>query len=250
MAQVKKARTEGRTWEKTYSKEEREEYLKTQLDMEEKGTAVYFFTPSLTNSITTDAHLENFSKPSLLKSYSAEITEKVMKLMYARKNNLESRVLAKGDPFVVRALFLESSLDDDFSTSKGKEEQDFNVKRYEHLLKMWEGSGYKLDVRMLPHLKSEELKAEFDASYALIHVPGEGTGKDPSKEFIKSDVGMAFASQATTTASQTLRLHINTPEVETRVVQFERCWSAARPSQECMEIIRNKLTEAKAAQKS
>ena len=237
----------GRAWEKSFLKQQRNQYLKAQLDMEKRASAVYFFTPSLTNSITTDAHLENFSKPGLLKAYSKETTEKVMKLMFGRKNNLESRLLARGDDFIVRAMFLENNLTKDFSTEQSREKQEYNVKRYEHLMMLLEGSAGKLQVRMVPHLTNEQLRGDYEASYALIHAPGVLDKNDASQKFVRSDVGMAFASQATVNFFQILLFHINTPEVEVRVGQFERCWSAARSSQESMELIRNKLTEAKAA---
>ncbi len=102
------------------------------------------------------------------------------------------------------------------------------------LIQLFDDLDIDLEVRLLPNIKPEKLKAE-GATFGLI------LGAFPKPNV---DVSLAYASQATKNYFNIHLLEANTDTAQEKVYQFERYWASAISEQESELMIRQMYKEA------
>lgn len=207
------------SWRKSYLPEDRISYLEKQLSLEKESISVRYFTPTLTNAISTIEFLENFNPKN------SDVDSRVKSAMINRRNNL-FKMIEKGEE--VRILFLKTEFDKsliDISSNL--------LDRYKLLLRTMKFPN--LEVRLLPDWTAKDLEKE-ENSFALLFSP---RNLDRDKQF--SDVSMAFASQATVASFRLHFLERNTDFVFEKVLDFERFWSVGMTESETQAYIAWKI---------
>src|SRR5215217_7321892 len=82
--------TPGHSWEQWYLDEERPDYLRRQLSREKTATSVYYLTPTLTNALASDRHLQISCRANLEKKKGPDhpLVPVVLEQMTHRADNL------------------------------------------------------------------------------------------------------------------------------------------------------------------
>jgi NAD-dependent SIR2 family protein deacetylase len=219
-------------WGQSYLSSQRPDYLRFQLEREKQARAVYFLTPTLTNAIDTHDHLPQNNRKTLENRYDdPAFINTVLDLMQQRRDNFEVRSRAGG--LVSRVLFLESKLREAFQSGNPA----LLIERYSYLLDLMELENF--EVRLIPQITEDQLRDQFEATYALIFSPSSDAN------YPQSDVTIAYASQATTNFFEIHIIQINSDETKDRVLQFERFWTNAYTEQETASIITRLIETAK-----
>ena len=208
-----------------YRPYERAAYRNQQLSFEKISREIWYSTPLLSNRFGTDEYLERSAR-CWVDSRDAELMETVSQVldhMREIRNNLRDRILSgKVD---VRHLFLESSLDADFS------KPDVIVSgRYRYLLYLID--THRLSVRILQgRIDKDQLRK---MSYALMFLPANSLRG-------RCDIALAYASQVGSQDFRPNMIHVNTREVDEAVARFARLWNDALDEEKSRELIVKKL---------
>ncbi len=209
----------GNKWAQWYLPKERNEYLQRQLQFETEARAVRFLTPTLTNGIATDAHLNEKCAPN----HAGEAG--VLEGMFLRRDNLLEGL--HSGRLQVEILFLKEALDSDLADA-----DDIVIDRYNSLLELIENTSLDVEVRLLPDLSQQDLDKN-QATHALIYMA------EPAPNV---DAVVAYARQATVTEAVSVTMvEVNTDAVKDRSYQFDRYWASAWGEQRTALYIRERL---------
>ena len=216
-------------WKAFYLPYERAAYRNQQLSFERISREVWYSTPLLSNRFGTDEYLERSAR-WWVDSRGAEQIETVSQVfdhMREIRNNLRDRILS--GEVDVRHLFLESSLDADFS------KPDAIISgRYRYLLDLID--THRLSVRILQGRLDKDLFRKM--SYALMFMPSNRLRG-------RCDIALAYASQVGSHDFRPNMIHVNTRQVDEAVARFARLWNCALDEEKSRGLIVRELRQPK-----
>jgi hypothetical protein len=206
-----------------FKRDQRALYLQAQLAKEKAATAVIYFTPNLTNAITTPAYLKDVVEP-LVESRYPGTSRTVTELLRQRSENLEHRLTA-GQLESVTAVFAREEVAEDL-----RHNPEATLDRLRHLRQVADQSSRRFRVCIAA---SSEMNAILGGTgMAMIYRSNQETAMA---------IGQQLRPGSPWAAMDSDRLCIGEPErllteLSIKVGEFvQRCdWKASRSELEIM----------------
>ena len=239
----------GAEYRAAYRPSERRQYPEYQLYHEKSAALVSFITPDLTNAIATDEYL----KVNCLKALQSSSTfgmlgetfhSQVIDAMLERRDNLVARI-EKGD-IEVRALCslqgFEKTLGNLAARIRSEDASPGeirlatqalanNIERYKFVIDL--ASRTDLNIRMSEGFDEEETGGYMPTTYALIVTPYSSS---------KSNLVLAFATQASYGNFGTQLVEANSALVQDRMARAEQLWWSASTEKLSLSLIAGRVT--------
>lgn len=212
----------------------RTDYLEMQNEFETKTTGFRFLTPTLTNALSSAAFLDQKTPKTLREFEGLEgiddwdaWKDAVIEKMKARAATFRKRMREGAE---ARILCFETNTIGAIEKA-GTESDLVTLDRFRLSLELYDALHQDIEVRFM----SDTIESRSLMSYAsLIRLNDDRS----------TDVGVAYASQATTSEFHAHVFEMNTEFSRDMLVTFEREWARALPLEESMTKLRDALGNA------